>query len=489
MWHFHHIFPALFDGVHDLFQDLFGFSIVIDLKRFLKVDRQQRSLLFEIKSLFIESAPEAIDHNRYHDGAVLFYDQGRTLPSRGKRPGGSLGEGDDPAIAQGTFDFTRVGGIQSPSHFSGAFSPGAFHGKGAGQDKKLTDPGSFHRFFSSHIIHIGIRVQEVIRQSEFVALAPFYGAEDVQEGDHVCEISLVVTDEQHVFAGKVFNVFRTSDTYLINHGQARIGYNAYDGIYQFPYQSDLFQSVYQFTHAVGWMRKVSGAIYATPSVYLRMTKKAVILDMDGLLIDSEPYWQEAGIETLALFGISLSQEQYHSSTGLRTIEWIDHWFNYFGVDHANAAGAILTIEEAALEKIRASGKPMPGVEHIINFFLGKDFRIGLASSSPMKLIEVVVEKLGIGPYLHGITSAGQLPYGKPHPQVFLDCAESLGVKPYHSVCFEDSFNGMIAAKAAKMKCVVVPEAGQYNEPKWGAADLKLRSLANFNELLLEGLWK
>ncbi len=220
-----------------------------------------------------------------------------------------------------------------------------------------------------------------------------------------------------------------------------------------------------------------------------MSKKAVILDMDGLLIDSEPYWQEAGIETLSGFGISLSAEQYHSSTGLRTIEWIDHWFNYFGVDHAHATTAIQNIEEAALQKIKASGHPMPGVEHIINFFLQKDFRIGLASSSPMRLINMVVEKLGIGPYLDNITSAGELPFGKPHPQVFLECAYQLGVKSFHSVCFEDSFNGMIAAKAAKMKCVVVPATDQYNELKWGAADLKLRSLVNFNELLLEGLWK
>lgn len=211
--------------------------------------------------------------------------------------------------------------------------------------------------------------------------------------------------------------------------------------------------------------------------------------MDGLLIDSEPYWQEAGIETLFQFGIRLTTEQYHTSTGLRTIEWIEHWFNHFGVDHANAPAAISTIEEAALEKIRQRGQPMPGVEHIINFFLQQDYKIGLASSSPMKLINVVVEKLGIGPYLHGISSAGQLPYGKPHPQVFIDCAEQLNAAPFHCLCFEDSFNGLIAAKAAKMKCVVVPAPEQYAESKWGAADLKLSSLVNFNELLLQAIWK
>ena len=131
---------------------------------------------------------------------------------------------------------------------------------------------------------------------------------------------------------------------------------------------------------------------------------------------------------------------------------------------------------------------MPGVEHIINFFLQKNYKIGLASSSPMQMIDVVVEKLAVRPYLHAICSAGELAYGKPHPQVFIDCAAVLETAAFHCVCFEDSFNGMIAAKAAKMKCVVVPAADQYTLPKWGSADLKLRSLVNFNELLLEAVW-
>lgn len=216
-----------------------------------------------------------------------------------------------------------------------------------------------------------------------------------------------------------------------------------------------------------------------------MIQKAVIFDMDGLLIDSEPLWQEAGIEGLTPFNIQLSIEQYHSSTGLRTIEWVDHWFNHYGVDKTNATATIRAIEDKAIEKIFQSGKPMPGVEYILNFFLERKYKIGLASSSPMKLIDVVLKKLGIGDMLDAISSAGGLPFGKPHPQVFINCAEALGVAPYHCICFEDSFNGMIAAKAAKMKCVVVPFAEQYQSLKWGAADLKLASLVDFNQEMLE----
>lgn len=219
-----------------------------------------------------------------------------------------------------------------------------------------------------------------------------------------------------------------------------------------------------------------------------MTKrKAVIFDMDGLLIDSEPLWKEAGAAGLAAYNIKLTEEQHHQGTGLRTPEWLAYWFSCYGVKMDDTAACARAIEEDAIGRIRESGKPMPGVAHIINFFIEEGFRLAIASSSPMRLIDVVVDKLGLRGHMDAIVSAETLPYGKPHPQVFLDGAAALGVDPLDCVVFEDSFNGLIAAKAAKMKCVVVPVAEQYHAPQWGAADLKLRSLGNFNRLLLESL--
>jgi sugar-phosphatase len=104
----------------------------------------------------------------------------------------------------------------------------------------------------------------------------------------------------------------------------------------------------------------------------------------------------------------------------------------------------------------------------------------------MHLIETV-ETLGqLGKYIQVKTSAENLPLGKPHPQVYLDCAKALGASPLECIAFEDSFNGMIAAKAARMRCVVVPAPDQQNQPRWNAADLKLTSLADFSESLLKG---
>ena len=210
--------------------------------------------------------------------------------------------------------------------------------------------------------------------------------------------------------------------------------------------------------------------------------------MDGLLIDSEPLWEKAGIATLAEYNAVITQDEYHKTTGLRTQEWIEYWFTHFSIT-APTKPAVDIIIEKAIDSIREFGKPMPGVEYIFNYFSERGFKIGLATSSPKSLIDVVVEKLNIGHYLQAITSAEHLPYGKPHPQVFLNCAEALHSSPLECICFEDSFNGMIAAKAGRMKCVVIPAPQQRNEHKWEAADLKLSSLLNFNDLLLERLAK
>ena len=114
--------------------------------------------------------------------------------------------------------------------------------------------------------------------------------------------------------------------------------------------------------------------------------------------------------------------------------------------------------------------------------LQKGFKIGLATSSPIELIDLVVERCGIQQYIQVKTSAEHLPFGKPHPQVYLNCAEALGSNVHECICFEDSFNGLIAAKSARMRCVVVPHHSQIKDERWGAADLKLSSLQNFGEL-------
>ena len=213
-----------------------------------------------------------------------------------------------------------------------------------------------------------------------------------------------------------------------------------------------------------------------------MELTTVIFDIDGLLVDSEPLWNEAAAEVFRLYGVNLTEEQYDTTTGLRTKEFLQWWFSFYGIDREELATAEKKIVQLVLDKIAKNGKIMRGVPYIFDFFTKKHFKIGLATSSPPALIELVVEMTGIKNYLHATSSADELLLGKPHPQVYLNCAESLGSQPVECICFEDSFNGMISAKAARMKCVVVPHASQLKDERWGAADLKISSLQNFGEL-------
>ena len=218
-----------------------------------------------------------------------------------------------------------------------------------------------------------------------------------------------------------------------------------------------------------------------------MQLDTVIFDMDGLLIDSEPLWDEAATEIFSLYDIKLTPQQYATTTGLRTKEFISWWFQYFNIPLHEPAVIENKIIEKVITLLEHKGKAMPGVSHILNFFMERKFKIGIASSSPMKLINVVVDLLQIRQYLHTITSAEALQYGKPHPDVYLNCASELSSAPTACICFEDSFTGMIAAKAARMKCIVVPDHKIGKDLKWNAADLRISSLQNFNELLLFSL--
>jgi sugar-phosphatase len=213
-----------------------------------------------------------------------------------------------------------------------------------------------------------------------------------------------------------------------------------------------------------------------------MEKSAVIFDIDGLLINSEPLWNKAATEIFRQYGIQLSEEQYAITTGLRSKEFVAHWLLLHKVPASEFDRAEQKVITLALDMIDKEATLMPGVQNVFEFFIKKDFKMGLATSSPIELIEWVKDKLGIRSYIHASCSAQQLPFAKPHPQVYLDCAAAMHTNPLACICFEDSFYGMIAAKAARMTCVVVPSAEHLKLEHWGAADLKLSSLQNFGAL-------
>ncbi len=213
--------------------------------------------------------------------------------------------------------------------------------------------------------------------------------------------------------------------------------------------------------------------------------KAIIFDMDGLLVNSEPYWKIAEKKCFGKLGLTLTDELLRQVMGFRLNEVVEHWYNYQPWGEKNFEAVEADVLETVKQLIADNANALPGVVDTLKLCKANGYKIALASSSAMSLINVVVDKLNIRQYFDLLVSAENEPYGKPHPSVFLTTANQLNVLPTECLVFEDSVNGMVAAKAARMKCIVVPEAEKQNEPYWHLANQKLRSLEDFRLEMVE----
>lgn len=209
--------------------------------------------------------------------------------------------------------------------------------------------------------------------------------------------------------------------------------------------------------------------------------EAVIFDMDGLLIDSEPFWREAEKSSFSEVGLTLTDRMCENAMGLRINEAIEHWYSLFPWPDPDFKQIEKTILDRVARLIHSKGKLMSGVEQTLSFFMQRSIPMALASASPMSLIQAFLEQSGLRGAFTVIHSAESEPFGKPHPAVFLTAAEKLNIHPTRILVFEDSFNGMIAAKAARMKVIVVPDPAHCDQPRWVIADVRLASLDDWNE--------
>jgi len=201
--------------------------------------------------------------------------------------------------------------------------------------------------------------------------------------------------------------------------------------------------------------------------------------MDGLLVDSEPYWKIAEKICFGKLGLDLNDELLRQVMGFRLSEVVEHWYNYQPWGEKNFEAVEADVLQTVKQLIMENADALPGVVQTLELSKTNGYKIALASSSAMSLINVVVDKLNIRHYFDLLVSAEFEPYGKPHPSVFLTTAQKLNVLPTECLVFEDSVNGMIAAKAARMKCIVVPEAEKQQELYWQLANFQLNSLLDF----------
>ena len=206
---------------------------------------------------------------------------------------------------------------------------------------------------------------------------------------------------------------------------------------------------------------------------------AIILDMDGILIDSERHWQITERELFAGLGIELTDELLVQTRGLRTEEMVEHWSARFPLD-GMAPGKLMELyDRRMVETMKREVPLMEGARELIGMFRKMALPVALATCSSHDHIDAVMEKHQLREQFDHLVSAARGMPGKPHPEVFLRTATALKVDPTRCLVFEDSFFGMIAAKAARMKVVVMPDPSEFNQERFGAADLKIRSLSEF----------
>ncbi|MEQ9902658.1 hexitol phosphatase HxpB [Pectobacterium aroidearum] len=213
--------------------------------------------------------------------------------------------------------------------------------------------------------------------------------------------------------------------------------------------------------------------------------RAAIFDMDGLLIDSEPLWDKAELEVIASLGVDISLRHTMKDTlGLRIDMVVELWYQHSPWTTPSRDEVVRRIIERAIELVAEQRPLLPGVEHALQLCREQNLKIGLASASPLHMQQQVLRMFNLDHYFDVLMSAEALPYSKPHPEVYLNAANALGVSPTQCVTLEDSVNGMIATKAARMRSIVIPQAEFRADARWALADYKLDSL---NQLTAEHL--
>jgi HAD superfamily hydrolase (TIGR01509 family) len=182
--------------------------------------------------------------------------------------------------------------------------------------------------------------------------------------------------------------------------------------------------------------------------------EAVVLDLDGVLVDSEEAWDAARRELVAERGGRWKDEATHDMLGMSSPEWSRYVRDELGVDmdpdEINAA-----VVERLLAVYRRGLPLLPGAVEAVRA-LGARWPLGLASSSNVPVIALVLEETGLDGVIRAWVSSEQVARGKPAPDVYLEAARRLGADAARCVAVEDSSNGLRSAAAAGMAVVAVP---------------------------------
>jgi HAD superfamily hydrolase (TIGR01509 family) len=181
---------------------------------------------------------------------------------------------------------------------------------------------------------------------------------------------------------------------------------------------------------------------------------AVVFDLDGVLLDSEQVWDDAREQLAHERGGRWHPQAQRDMMGMSSPEWSRYMHETIGLPEPPEE-----INREVVERLSAIYRrdlpALPGSREAVERLAAR-WPLGLASSSNRELIDLVLELLGVASRFETTVSSEEVPRGKPAPDVYLEAARRLGVEPHHSAAVEDSHNGILAAKAAGMTVLAIP---------------------------------
>ncbi|MDA7693737.1 HAD family phosphatase [Flavobacteriaceae bacterium] len=212
--------------------------------------------------------------------------------------------------------------------------------------------------------------------------------------------------------------------------------------------------------------------------------KAVIFDMDGVIINSEPMHQKAYRMMFEKFNLNVSEQLYTSFTGMATLPICEKLCEVFALDHSPQV--LVDSKRYFFKQLFENGeelKLIDGVLELIQHYHQLKITLILASSASMANINMTFQKFNLDPYFKAKISGAELKASKPHPEIFEKAVTLSGVSKEACFVIEDATNGIIAAKAAGLFCVAF-DGGHSQHQNYTQAD---RVVTDFKSLQLENL--
>lgn len=205
---------------------------------------------------------------------------------------------------------------------------------------------------------------------------------------------------------------------------------------------------------------------------------AIIFDLDGVLVDSEPVMFASTNSVLGLRDAVLERDDYDRCRGMGEIEFFTLLAEKFGLDDAPSVMARERVIDSLQRMAAQTMLPMNGALPALLSLVGEGYRLAVASASRRPHVELVVEKLGIRRLMKAVVSLDDVSRGKPEPDLFLEAARRIGVQPARCLVVEDAVFGVQAAQRAGMASIALPPPGDD-----GARHLEAGALAALESLL------